>query len=264
MKVYIAGPMTGYPGFNIPAFEAATTDLRARGYHVVSPVELDGPVDREVLLRSANGSHADLPPDADYESYLERDFEVIRTAGLDAIVCLPGWQHSKGARREVELAQSLGIVRADYTGLGTGPGSGLQVLLPPPLYDGDHFVRHDENPLRQRAVTGAVKDNRGKPRLDLLPWKPLLGVGRVLGFGASKYKPHNWRLGLSWSDTIASALRHVAAFADGEDIDAESGEMHIDNAICQLLFLSEYWHSKTGTDDRWARLSEAAREDAKA
>jgi hypothetical protein len=247
VKVYLAGPMSGYPGFNYPAFDAAAKHLRAQGYDVVSPAELDGPVDREVILAAQHGTHDELPADADYESYIDRALDVIRDGDFDYIVCLPGWDRSSGAIREVALAQSIGVMRADYV----PPGSFSQA-----------FAAYDENPLRQRAVTGAVKDNKDKSRLDLLASKPLLAIGRVLGFGAKKYKPNNWRLGLSWSDTTASALRHVFAFADGEDIDPESGECHIDCALTQLMFLSEYYHTGTGADDRWSSLEEQARKES--
>lgn len=251
MKVYIAGPMSGHPAFNIPAFDAAAEDLRQRGFEVVSPAEVDGPVSREILLQSAEGNHADLPPGEGWSFYLSRDFQILADDGIEAIVRLPGWETSRGARLEVLMGKELGLGIMDYA-----PDTREGVHVP--------FEFYEDNPLRQRAVTGGVKDNKGKPRLDLLPAKPLIAVGRVLGFGAAKYKPNNWRLGLGWSDTIGSALRHIFAFADGEDIDAESGEMHIDNAICQLLFLSEYWHTKTGIDDRWASRSEADQEAAKA
>jgi hypothetical protein len=278
MKVYLAGPMSGIPAFNIPAFDAAAETLRSRGFDVVSPAEVDGPVTREVLLKSPDGDHRDLPQDESWSYYLARDFRILHDEGIEAIVTLPGWENSKGADWEVYIGKKLGIPQIGFDAIlelqDLGPlthhapalitSAGGDESLDP-LYDEEgKFITHEDNPLRQRAVTGGVKDNRGKPRVDLLPTKPLMAVGRVLGFGARKYKPHNWRLGLGWSDTIGSALRHIFAFADGEDIDQESGECHIDNAITQLLFLSEYYHTDTGIDDRWSSLSEAAREDAKA
>ena len=41
MKLYIAGPMTGYPEWNFPAFREAARELRMRDFEMVSPAEMD-------------------------------------------------------------------------------------------------------------------------------------------------------------------------------------------------------------------------------
>ena len=123
------------------------------------------------------------------------------------------------------------------------------VILEP--YDGDRFIPYEENPERHTYTTGAIKDNRSKARVDLLPSGPLVEIARVLTYGAKKYKPHNWRLGLPWGDTYASMQRHLVAWNDREDIDPESGLRHLAHAGCQLLFLLEYELRRTGVDDRW-------------
>ena len=56
VRVYIAGPMTGIPQYNFPEFDRVATLLRAMGYDVVSPAELDDPVDRAAALQSIDGS----------------------------------------------------------------------------------------------------------------------------------------------------------------------------------------------------------------
>lgn len=38
-RVYIAGPMTGLPDFNFPAFHAAAAAWRAAGWEVFNPAE---------------------------------------------------------------------------------------------------------------------------------------------------------------------------------------------------------------------------------
>lgn len=266
MKVYLAGPMSHIKSFNIPAFDEAAAALRARGHDVVSPAEVDGETTRAVLLLSESGDHADLPPaDGGWSAYLERDREILRAGGFDAIITLPGWERSPGANREVGICEGLGIPRLDYA-----PGAELgfatsATLHGDSLYDADgKFILFSDHPLRQRTASGGVKDNRGKPRLELIPFEPMMAVGRVLAFGAVKYKPNNWRLGLSWLETTGSALRHIGKFLMGQDVDEESGELHVDCAITQLMFLSTYMHTKTGQDDRWSSLLEADREEAKA
>ena len=109
MKVYIAGPMSGIAAFNIPAFDAAAEELRERGFEVVSPAEVDGPITREVLLQSPDGSHDDLPKDEGWSFYLARDFRILADEGVQLIATLPGWQNSRGARCEVAVAKELGI-----------------------------------------------------------------------------------------------------------------------------------------------------------
>lgn len=107
---------------------------------------------------------------------------------------------------------------------------------------------------RRLSPTGGAKDNADKPRVDLLPMKAVEAMARVLGYGAVKYRPHNWRRGLSWSETMASATRHLMRFQDGENLDPESGQPHLAMAMCQVAFLTEFYLTDTGTDDRFAAL----------
>ena len=121
----------------------------------------------------------------------------------------------------------------------------------------ERFVPFEEDQLRQYAVTGAVKDNRGKAPIDLLPSKALVAIAQVMAYGTRKYKPHNWRLGLSWGQTYSSLMRHLLAWNDGEEIDPESGLPHLAHAGCQLMFLLEYVQTGTGQDDRFASIDQS-------
>lgn len=87
---------------------------------------------------------------------------------------------------------------------------------------------------------GGVKHDNGKNPLDLLPFGALEDVGRVLEFGARKYSAWNWSKGMMYSRLIAASLRHIFAFAKGENKDPETGISHIAHALCCLLFLQEY------------------------
>jgi hypothetical protein len=94
------------------------------------------------------------------------------------------------------------------------------------------------------------KDDAAKNRLDLLPFAALEEVGKVLTHGAGKYAPDNWRKGMAWRRLIAAALRHIFAFARGEDRDPETGLSHLAHATCCLTFLLTYQLERLGQDDR--------------
>ena len=88
-------------------------------------------------------------------------------------------------------------------------------------------------------MTGLKFDSE-KPRMDLLPPKAISEVAKVLGFGAEKYGPENWRLLENLQDRYtAGALRHIFAHMDGEELDPESGMSHLAHALCCLLFKLE-------------------------
>jgi hypothetical protein len=97
MKFYLAGPMTGYPRHNYPAFHAAAARLRARrGHDCVNPAEVNP--ESEVI-----GS--DLPSEQLWRSCMKRDLPMM--IQCDAVAVLPGWKRSRGARLEVSLAAAL-------------------------------------------------------------------------------------------------------------------------------------------------------------
>lgn len=98
--VYVAGPMSGKPQLNFPAFRRAAQRLRDAGYEVVSPVELD----------EEDGLDPDvddvLPGTWEWVRCLMRDLEVVHE--VDAVVVLPGYTKSRGAYMEANLAMMLG------------------------------------------------------------------------------------------------------------------------------------------------------------
>ena len=98
----------------------------------------------------------------------------------------------------------------------------------------------------------ANKLDNEKPQLGLIPYSALMEEAYVLGYGIEKYGTHNWRQGLQWQRLINSALRHIHAFNNGEDLDSESGLHHLAHARCSLGFLIEYSITHPELDDRHA------------
>jgi hypothetical protein len=85
VKVYISGPMTGIPEFNYPAFEAAEKIVSAAGYDPVSPHR--------------------APKLETWKEYMRYDIKLLMDC--QAIAMLPGWENSKGANIEFDIANRL-------------------------------------------------------------------------------------------------------------------------------------------------------------
>jgi hypothetical protein len=88
-KIYIAGPMTGLPELNFPAFHAAAAVLRERGHTVINPAEIN------------------LDVGADWADCMRADIAQLVTC--DSICLLPGWEKSRGATLEHHIAAALGF-----------------------------------------------------------------------------------------------------------------------------------------------------------
>lgn len=102
---YIAGPMSGIPGFNIPAFDAAAARLRDMGFDIISPSELDHPAERDKALASKTGDPAELTNS--WGDCLSRDVKIVADVATD-IIFLDGWAGSRGARLEAFVGVLLG------------------------------------------------------------------------------------------------------------------------------------------------------------
>jgi hypothetical protein len=96
-----------------------------------------------------------------------------------------------------------------------------------------------------------ARANSGKVALSLIPLHLLAGAARVLMGGKLKYAEYNWAKAGAWSTAMDCTLRHITKwFWLGEDIDPDSGEHHLDHAICNLLFLRHYVDIFKEGDDR--------------
>ena len=89
LKLYLAGPMTGLPGLNFPAFHRAAEKLRQAGHEVINPAELN--------------PDQSIP----WEHAMRKDIAALVTC--DSIALLPGWGKSRGATLEHHIAERLGM-----------------------------------------------------------------------------------------------------------------------------------------------------------
>jgi hypothetical protein len=96
-SVYIAGPMSGYPQFNFPAFFTAQHTLERLGWKVWNPANKDG--EDEAVLSTPDGNAAEaIAKGFDFRAAFKWDCEKIIDG--DAIYMLRGWEKSPGATAE--------------------------------------------------------------------------------------------------------------------------------------------------------------------
>jgi len=81
-----------------------------------------------------------------------------------------------------------------------------------------------------------LKFDENKLRMDLLPPKAIEELARVLTYGAKKYNDNNWQK-IESKRYIAALLRHLFAWAGGEEHDQESGIHHLSHVLCNAAFL---------------------------
>lgn len=92
MKLYIAGPMTGLPNFNYPAFERAETLLNQLGFETESPHH--------------NGENGEQERFA-YEEFIRMGLKQLLQC--NGVALLDGWERSRGVAIELYVARAIKI-----------------------------------------------------------------------------------------------------------------------------------------------------------
>lgn len=113
MKIYVAGPMSGYPEFNFPAFFAAEKKLTEEGWKVFNPANKEQEKGITETKSFASGDNLKLVEEGwDYRSAFLWDCEKVIYG--DAIYMLPGWEKSAGATAEHAVAKFIQKMNPKY------------------------------------------------------------------------------------------------------------------------------------------------------
>ena len=209
MRVYIAGPMTGLPDFNYPAFHKAAAAWRALGWDVLNPAEsFSGATDRP------------------YREYVAVDMRLL--ASCDAIAMLPGWDGpgARGSVWEHAIASERGLAIYD-----------AERPVPPTPKDGKatnpkDAIGSDKMPLHLWPTTATVHGC-----LALLDGASKYGRQnfRAIGVRASIY--------------YDAARRHLDAWYEGEDAAPDSGVHHLGHVLaCAAIILDAAAAGKLNDD----------------
>ena len=100
-RLYIAGPCTGIPEYNAPAFDTAAEALRAAGFDVVNPIKLCRYVQKP-------SEECSTEVHADYWRACMREC-IQALVFCHGVALLDGWEKSRGAMLETHIADTLGM-----------------------------------------------------------------------------------------------------------------------------------------------------------
>jgi hypothetical protein len=117
-------------------------------------------------------------------------------------------------------------------------------------YDEDANLNPKPEPMSQ-TLSGAKRVGLHRVPFDLVPFEEIAeAYARVAEFGAAKYKPWNWTLGLPRVQLIRSLLNHTFKYLRGEDRDKESGLLHTDHILWNAVALTHSVHHNINDNRR--------------
>jgi hypothetical protein len=99
--------MTNIPAFNFPEFHRVAGILRAQGYNLVNPAELDEEIERKEAEASPDGKHRGLKHVKTWADCLRRDIEIVADNNCVGVIVMDGWENSQGAQFETYVAYKL-------------------------------------------------------------------------------------------------------------------------------------------------------------
>ena len=111
MKIYLAGPMRGYPEFNFDEFFRVAAELAIQGHEVFNPAHRDNAkhgVDISIGNETGSIAKAQAEHGFDMREALAADCKWI-CEEAEAIFILEGWQESAGAMAERAIGIALGL-----------------------------------------------------------------------------------------------------------------------------------------------------------
>lgn len=90
------------------------------------------------------------------------------------------------------------------------------------------------------AEQPATKYDTGKTMLSLVPAGPLVELAKVYTLGAKKYTPYNWANGFAFSRVESAMMRHLMRWWDGEELDPDDGQHHLDSVAWGAFTLRHF------------------------
>jgi len=87
-KIFLCGPLKGFDGYNVTAFNMFAKHLRTQKFNVVNPVEISNDIKNNL-----------------WELHVQEHLRELLSC--TCLVLMPGWKQSRSARLELMIATTL-------------------------------------------------------------------------------------------------------------------------------------------------------------
>lgn len=128
---------------------------------------------------------------------------------------------------------------------------GIGVKGHPYLYFSLNTIINEEKTINMASDKQASKNDNKKPDLSLIPYIALVKEAEALMVGEKKYGRYNYTKGHKASQLISAAIRHLSAWNEGQEFDAEDGQHHLGAARACLAMALRQQELGTLVDDRY-------------
>ena len=113
------------------------------------------------------------------------------------------------------------------------------------------MMTYNDKPVTAKSSNPKLAAGNKKVPLHLVPLSAMAYTAQGLGEGAKKYGQFNYRdTDVETQVYVGAALRHIMAYADGEDTDPDSGNPHLAHAMASLAILIDTIESGRAIDTR--------------
>ena len=102
-----------------------------------------------------------------------------------------------------------------------------------------------------------LKFDGDKPALEMIPLDALEECAKAFMHGEKKYAAFNFTKGLHTRRTSAAALRHIYQAMWQDDLDSDSGNTHLGNAMAALAMTIYTIKNNPSFDNRFIKNSAA-------
>ena len=105
-------------------------------------------------------------------------------------------------------------------------------------------------------MSKAVKNDKGKPDLSLIPTVAAVRMAEAFQVGAARYGRYNYTAGMEASRVVAALQRHAYSWFGGEEFDPD-GQHHLGSVMACAAMLLRMQELGTLVDDRYVAVNEA-------